>query len=67
MLKLEEIQVDTHVSGIEPFAPVKILYVKKGADAFDVTYELLARTPVRIRWPGKDLRQVMLENASKVG
>jgi hypothetical protein len=42
MLKLEEIQVDTHVSGIEPSAPVKVLYVKMaGGDAVDVTYELL--------------------------
>lgn len=42
MLKLEEIQVDTHVSGIEPSAPVKVLYIKKAGDAVDVTYELLS-------------------------
>lgn len=42
MLKLEDLQVDTHVAGIEPSVPVKILYVKKaGDDAADVTYELL--------------------------
>ena len=42
MLKLEELQVDTHVAGIEPSGPVKVLYVKKaGDDAADVTYELL--------------------------
>lgn len=42
MLKLEDLQVDTHVAGIEPSVSVKILYVKKaGDDAADVTYELL--------------------------
>ena len=41
-MKLEELQVDTHVAGIEPSAPVKVLYVKRaGEDAVDVTYELL--------------------------
>jgi SNF2 family DNA or RNA helicase len=42
-MKLDELQVDTHVLGIEPSAPVKILYLKKaGAEAVDVTYELLS-------------------------
>jgi hypothetical protein len=42
MLKLEDLQVDTHVAGIEPLAPVKVLYVQKaGPDALNVTYELL--------------------------
>ncbi len=41
-MKLEEIQVDTHVTGIEPSAAVKVLYVKKAGDAVDVTYELLS-------------------------
>lgn len=42
MLKLEDLQVDTHVAGVEPSVPVKILYVKKaGDDAADVTYKLL--------------------------
>jgi superfamily II DNA or RNA helicase len=41
-LKLEELNVDTHVAGIEPSGPVKVLYVKKaGEDAADITYELL--------------------------
>ena len=40
--KHEEIQVDTHVSGIEPSAPVTVLYLKKAGDAVDVTYELLS-------------------------
>lgn len=42
MLRLEDLQVDTHVAGIEPSGPVKLLYIKKaGEDAADVTYELL--------------------------
>ena len=42
MLKLEELQVDTQVAGVEPSGPVKVLYVKKaGEDAADITYELL--------------------------
>jgi superfamily II DNA or RNA helicase len=42
VLKLEEIQVDTHVLGIEPSGRVKVLYLKKaGPDAVDVAYELL--------------------------
>ena len=42
MLKLEDLQVDTHVAGIEPSAPVKVLYINDvGEDAADVTYELL--------------------------
>jgi SNF2 family DNA or RNA helicase len=42
MLKLEDLQVDTHVTGIEAVGPVKVLYVKRSsADAVDVTYELL--------------------------
>ena len=41
MLRLDEIQVDTQVIGIEPSGAVKVLYVKHaGADAVDVTYEL---------------------------
>lgn len=41
-MKLEDLQVETHVAGVEPASPVKILYVKKaGDDAIDVTYELL--------------------------
>jgi superfamily II DNA or RNA helicase len=41
-VKLEQLEVDTHVTGIEPAATVKVLYLKKaGSDAFDVTYELL--------------------------
>lgn len=41
-MKLEDLEVDTHVVGIEPAGAVKILYLKKaGADAVDVTYELL--------------------------
>ncbi len=47
MLKLEDLQVDTHVAGIEPTAPVKILYVKKAGDAIDVTYELLSGQVLR--------------------
>ncbi len=43
VLKLEDLQVDTHVGGIEPQAAVQILYLKKaGPDAVDVTYELLS-------------------------
>jgi superfamily II DNA or RNA helicase len=43
VLKLEDLQVDTHVTGIEPAAAVQILYLKKaGPDAVDVTYELLS-------------------------
>jgi len=42
VLKLEDIEVDTQVTGIEPNDPVKVLHVKRGApDAVDVTYELL--------------------------
>jgi superfamily II DNA or RNA helicase len=41
-MKLEDLKVDTHVVGIEPAGAVKILYLKQaGADAVDVTYELL--------------------------
>ena len=41
-MKLEDVQVDTHFTGIEPSGPVKVLHVKMaGADAADVTYELL--------------------------
>ena len=29
MLKLEDLQVDTHVVGVEPSGQVKVLYVKK--------------------------------------
>jgi SNF2 family DNA or RNA helicase len=39
-LKLEELQVDTHVTGIEPGGPVQVLYLKRAGDAVDVTYEL---------------------------
>ncbi len=40
-MKLDELQVDTQVLGIEPSDAVKVLYVKHaGADAVDVTYEL---------------------------
>lgn len=47
-MKLEELRVDTHVAGIEPSAAVKILYVKlAGADAADVTYELLDGTVLK--------------------
>lgn len=43
MLKLEDLEVDTHVVGVEPSGQVKVLYVKKaGPDAVDVTYELLS-------------------------
>lgn len=43
MLKLEDLEVDTHVVGVEPTGQVKVLYVKKaGPDAVDVTYELLS-------------------------
>ena len=43
MLKLEVLEVDTHVVGVEPSGQVKVLYVKKaGPDAVDVTYELLS-------------------------
>jgi superfamily II DNA or RNA helicase len=42
MLKLDQIQVDTQVAGIEPSGPVKVLYMKMaGSDAADITYELL--------------------------
>ncbi len=42
MIRLEALQVDTHVNGIEPSGPVKVLHVKQaGDDAADVTYELL--------------------------
>jgi SNF2 family DNA or RNA helicase len=41
MLKLEDLQVDTHVLGIEPLGPVQVLYIKRaGTEALDVTYEL---------------------------
>lgn len=41
-MKLEELQVDTHVAGIEPSDPVKVLYSRMAGDgAADVTYELL--------------------------
>ena len=42
MLKLEALEVDTHVAGIEPSGPVKVLYVKAaGPEAVDITYELM--------------------------
>src|SRR4026207_516703 len=42
-MKLEELQVDTHVSGVEPAGPVQGLHVQRGAtDAVDLTYELLS-------------------------
>jgi SNF2 family DNA or RNA helicase len=42
MLKLADLEIDTHVAGIEAGGPVKVLYVKRaGDDAVDVTYELL--------------------------
>src|SRR5262245_61550416 len=42
MLRLEDIQVDTHLSGIEPAQAVKVLYVQKaGSDSVNLTYELL--------------------------
>ena len=42
MLRLDKLQVDTQVAGIEPSGPVKVLYVKMaGSDAADITYELL--------------------------
>ncbi len=41
MIKLEELEIDSHVSGIEPTGPVKVLHVKQsGPDAVNVTYEL---------------------------
>jgi superfamily II DNA or RNA helicase len=41
VLKLDALEVDTQVLGIEPSGAVKVLYVKQaGADAVDVTYEL---------------------------
>ena len=44
MLKLEDLQVDTHVVGVEPSGQVKVLFLrqKAGPDAVDVTYELLS-------------------------
>jgi superfamily II DNA or RNA helicase len=40
MLKLEDLQADTHVTGIEPGEPVEILQVKRsGPDSIDVRYE----------------------------
>ena len=42
MLTLGDRQVDTHVAGSEPSAPVKLLYIEKtGEDAGEMTYELL--------------------------
>lgn len=42
MLKLEDLQIDMHVAGIEASAPVKLLYIKKAdEEAADVTHELL--------------------------
>ena len=42
MLKLEDIKVDTHVSGIEASGPVKILHVEKaGSDSVNVAYKML--------------------------
>jgi hypothetical protein len=42
-MKLEDLEVDTHVTGVEPGGPVKVLHVKRGAaDAVDLTYELLS-------------------------
>ncbi len=42
-MKLSELSVDTHVLGIEPSGPVKVLYVKlAGTEFADVTYELLS-------------------------
>ena len=32
MLKLEDLQVDRLVAGIEPSAPVKLLYIRKAGD-----------------------------------
>jgi superfamily II DNA or RNA helicase len=40
-MKLEDLQVDTHVLGVEPTAAVKVLHVKLAGEAADVTYELL--------------------------
>jgi signal transduction histidine kinase len=43
MLKLEEIEVDTHLTGIEPSTPVKVLSRKKiGPDAIEITCELVS-------------------------
>ncbi len=43
MLKLDALEVNTHVTGIEPSGPVKILHVSRtGADSADVTYKLLS-------------------------
>jgi superfamily II DNA or RNA helicase len=42
-MKLEDLQVDAHLLGIEPTGPVTILHIKKaGPDALDITYELLS-------------------------
>jgi hypothetical protein len=45
MLKLEELKIDTHVTGIEPSGAVQVLNVKPaGPDAVAVAYELLDGT-----------------------
>lgn len=49
MLRLEDLQVDTRVAGIEPSAPVKLLYIQvAGEDAADLPHD--GRVPKRKLW-----------------
>jgi superfamily II DNA or RNA helicase len=67
VLKLEELEVDTHVAGIEPSANVKVLYLKKaGPDAFDVTYELLSGQVLKKTLFRADEDKLALASAGRV-
>jgi superfamily II DNA or RNA helicase len=67
MMKLEDIQVDTHVTGIEPSGPVKILYVQKaGPDSVNVTYELLNGQVLKRALFRADEGKLAVESAARV-
>ncbi len=67
VLKLEDLQVDTHVGGVEPQAAVQILYLKKaGPDAVDITYELLSGQVLKKTLFRSDEAKLSLASAGRV-
>jgi len=66
-MKLEDLQVDTHVAGIEPSGPVKILYIQKaGPDSINVTYELLSGQVLKKALFRADEAKLKTESATRV-
>lgn len=67
MLKLEDLAVDTFVSGLVPGAAAKVLYLKHaGADAVDVTFERLDGSVLKRTVFRSDEPSLTLESQSRV-